>query len=85
MGYRARPPQPEQRAPGACLEGHRHQAETVTLLSGETVAHICRHCFVRLRPLRPPGGTLDNAMWRPYSDDGHPLRDLPLTSRGERR
>ena len=52
-------------AEGACLPGRDHEPEPVTLIDGTTVAHVCRHCMVKL-----VGGN-------PYSDDGRPLPTLP--------
>lgn len=55
---------------GACLPGHTHEPEPVTLLDGTTIDHVCRHCLVKLRDI-PGLGPM------PYSDDGQPLPTLP--------
>lgn len=74
MGYRPRPA-PTERAHGACLPGHRHDGVPVEA-AGEVVAHVCRHCLVKLVGHgRLSGG--QPAAWFPYSDDGHPLPTLP--------
>lgn len=82
---------------GACLPGHEHEGEPVTLSTGEVVGHVCRWCLVRLvyrsRDLLkdeygrrlPPRETEHVAVWLPYTDDGRPLPILPNPGRTERR
>lgn len=86
MGIRPNGHRPAIPAEGACLPGHHHEAVPVNLIvDGTTVAHICKHCMVRLVGLRPPGAAASATMWLPYSDDGQPLPILPNPVHRSRR
>lgn len=67
---------PRRPPEGACLTGVRHDGVAVDLIDGTTVGYVCRHCLVKLKALNPPGYT-GVPIWRPYSDDGRALPELP--------